>query len=121
MTLYGVWAPITQLGNVYYYLNEYGTNFGDYQQVINSAARQIIAGHYHTITISASADVRGAVAWNHLLGHLRVVAAEQALLKELNHLGYHLVSFHLVNENVSRRFPGYLLNRHAIITGYPGR
>ena len=121
LTLYGVWAPVTNLGAVYYYLNQFGTNFGNYQHVINQAANEIVLGKYHTITISASADLRGAPAWNHVLGHLRVVAAELALTKALNRLGDHSVSFRLVNENVSRRFPGYLLNRHAIITGYPGR
>ena len=121
LTLYGVWAPVTNLGAVYYFLNQFGTNYGDYQQVINKAAEEIVLGKYHTITISASADLRGAPAWNHVLGHLRVLAAETALLKALSHLGDHAVSFRLVNENVSRTFPGFLLNRHAIITGYPGR
>ena len=121
LKLYGVWAPITNLGTVYYFLNEFGTNFGQYQHAINHAAEEIVLGKYHTITISASADLRGAPAWNHLLGHLRIVAAEMALTKALNRLGDHSVVFRLVNENVSRRFPDYLLNRHAIFTGYPGR
>jgi hypothetical protein len=44
-----------------------------------------------------------------------------ALSQALGRLGDHAVAFRLVNENVSRTFPGCILNRHAIFTGYPGR
>ncbi len=121
LNFYAVWSPVTTLGAVYYLLNQYGTDQGNYAQRITKIANEIIAGKYHTITIAASADLRGAPAWNHLLGHLRVVAAEMALLHALGRLGDHAVTFRLINENVSRTFSGFLLNRHAIFTGYPGR
>jgi len=113
LTLYGVWLPITNLGTVYYPLDQFGTNFGQYQHVINHAAEEIVLGKYHTITILGSADLRGITpAFNHLLGHLRMVAAKMALLQALGRLGYH---------DVAIRFSGFIVSQHASITGYPER
>lgn len=121
LTLYAVWAPVTQLGVVHYFVNQWGTNFPNYQAVVNHVAKEIVAGHYMTITIAASADERGPLGWNGTLSVLRSGAARTALVAALARLGDTHVRFIIVNEGVSKTYPSYVANRHAIFSGFPGK
>jgi len=128
VTLYAVWkeqavSPSTPylLGVVFYALDKWGTTEKGYMATVRAVAQQIVAGSYHTITITGSADIRGSVRWNHILGVNRATTAMNTLKKVLATLHYTQVRFKLVNLNVSTKYSGYNLNRRATFIGIAGQ
>jgi len=128
VTLYAVWkeqavSPSTPylLGVVFYALDKWGTTEKGYMATVRAVAQQIVAGSYHTITITGSADIRGSVRWNHILGVNRATTAMNTLKKVLATLHYTQVRFKLVNLNVSTKYAGYNLNRRATFIGIAGQ
>jgi uncharacterized repeat protein (TIGR02543 family) len=128
VTLYAVWkeqavSPSTPylLGVVFYALDKWGTTEKGYMATVRAVAQQIVAGSYHTITITGSADIRGSARWNHILGVNRATTAMNTLKKVLATLHYSQVRFKLVNLNVSTKYSGYNLNRRATFIGIAGQ
>ena len=128
VTLYAVWkeqavAPSTPylLGVVFYALDKWGTTEKGYMATVRAVAAQIVAGNYHTITVTGSADIRGSVKWNHILGVNRATTAMNTLKKVLATLHYSQVKFKLLNLNVSTKYAGYNLNRRATFVGTAGQ
>jgi outer membrane protein OmpA-like peptidoglycan-associated protein len=80
-----------------------------------------VSGNYHTITVTGSADIRGSVKWNHILGVNRATTAMNTLKKVLATLHYSQVKFKLLNLNVSTKYAGYNLNRRATFVGTAGQ